>query len=100
MSGILGKVFDLWAKKKITPVIDSKWALEDVSVVTTYVRRNFLVFWISFEWTGLPSEWVRDDWLLLGRIGTFLQPGSSSIEFLVKNSVGNHPYSKYNCKCT
>ncbi|KAK7584048.1 hypothetical protein V9T40_005011 [Parthenolecanium corni] len=31
VSGILDKVFDLWTKKKITPVIDSKWALEDVS---------------------------------------------------------------------
>lgn len=31
VSGILAKVFDLWSKKKITPVIDSKWAFEDVS---------------------------------------------------------------------
>ncbi|KAL6956934.1 Type I Polyketide synthase, partial [Sarracenia purpurea var. burkii] len=29
--GILNKVFDLWKESKIAPVIDSKWALEDVS---------------------------------------------------------------------
>lgn len=28
---VLGKIFDLWKQQKITPVIDSKWALEDVS---------------------------------------------------------------------
>lgn len=32
VSGILNKVFDLWKESKIAPVIDSKWALEDVRI--------------------------------------------------------------------
>ncbi|XP_065204763.1 synaptic vesicle membrane protein VAT-1 homolog-like [Planococcus citri] len=31
VKGILDKVFDLWKESKIAPIIDSKWALEDVS---------------------------------------------------------------------
>lgn len=36
--GILNKVFDLWKESKIAPVIDSKWALEDVSILNRNVR--------------------------------------------------------------
>lgn len=31
VSGVVAKVFDLYEKKKITPVVDSTWAFEDVA---------------------------------------------------------------------
>lgn len=33
ISGIFDKVIELWRTEKIKPVVDSKWALEDVSLL-------------------------------------------------------------------
>lgn len=59
VSGVLTKIFDLWKASKITPVIDSEWALEDVSI--SY--RDFL-------FSGISNEIFQNRW-----------PGDSQVFF-------------------
>ena len=58
---VLGKVFDLWKQQKITPVVDSKWALEDVSITIGYVQAFRFLFVQPFQMMNFSAQGFGSD---------------------------------------